>query len=89
MLGFHLILPYKTFRIHPAAAPPYNADFDGDEMNIHVPQTEEARAEAKILMDVNKNLMSYKDNSNSLGCIVDSVTGNYILSNTNLVLMEQ
>ncbi len=84
MAHFVKILPYKTFRIHPAAAPPYNADFDGDEMNIHVPQTEEARAEAKILMDVNKNLMSYKDNSNLLGCIVDSVTGNYILSNVDL-----
>lgn len=84
MAHFIKILPYKTFRIHPAVAPPYNADFDGDEMNIHVPQTEEARAEAKILMDVNKNLMSCKDNSNLLGCIVDSVTGNYLLSKTQI-----
>ena len=84
MAHFVKVLPYKTFRIHPAAAPPYNADFDGDEMNIHVPQTEEARAEAKILMDVNKNLISCKDNSNLLGCISDAVTGNYLLSNTTL-----
>ena len=84
MAHFVKVLPYKTFRIHPAAAPPYNADFDGDEMNIHVPQTEEARAEAKILMDVNKNLMSSKDNSNLLGCIVDSITGNYLLSKSSL-----
>ncbi|MEM0465683.1 MAG: DNA-directed RNA polymerase subunit A' [Candidatus Pacearchaeota archaeon] len=81
MAHFVKVLPYKTFRIHPAAAPPYNADFDGDEMNIHVPQTEEARAEAKILMDVNQNLMSCKDNSNLLGCISDAVTGNFLLSN--------
>ncbi|MBR9703861.1 DNA-directed RNA polymerase subunit A' [Candidatus Pacearchaeota archaeon] len=80
MAHFVKVLPYKTFRIHPATAPPYNADFDGDEMNIHVPQTEEARAEAKILMDVNQNLMSCKDNSNLLGCISDAVTGNYLLS---------
>jgi len=84
MSHFVRVLPYRTFRIHPATAPPYNADFDGDEMNIHVPQTEEARAEAKILMDVNKNLMSCKDNSNLLGCIVDAVTGDYILSKSNL-----
>jgi len=84
MAHFVKILPYKTFRIHPAAAPPYNADFDGDEMNIHVPQTEEARAEAKILLDVNQNLMSSKDNSNLLGCVADAVTGNYILSLVNL-----
>ena len=84
MTHFVKVLPYKTFRIHPAAAPPYNADFDGDEMNIHVPQTEEARAEAKILMDVNQNLISCKDNSNLLGCVADAVTGNYLLSLVNL-----
>jgi len=84
MAHFVKVLPYKTFRIHPATAPPYNADFDGDEMNIHVPQTEEARAEAKILMSVDKNLMSCKDNSNLLGNIVDAITGNYLLSKNNL-----
>ena len=78
------VIPYKTFRIHPAAAPPYNADFDGDEMNIHVPQTEEARAEARILLDVNQNLISCKDNNNLLGCISDAVTGNYLLSADDL-----
>ncbi|MEK6935293.1 MAG: DNA-directed RNA polymerase subunit A' [Nanoarchaeota archaeon] len=85
MAHFIKVLPYKTFRIHPAAAAPYNADFDGDEMNIHVPQTEEARAEAKILLDVNQNLMSCKDNSNLLGCISDAVTGDYILSQAHLL----
>ncbi len=88
MAHFVKVLPYKTFRIHPAAAPPYNADFDGDEMNIHVPQTEEARAEAKILMDVNQNLISCKDNSNILGCVADSITGNYLLSNIELSKSE-
>ncbi len=84
MAHFVKVLPYKTFRIHPASAPPYNADFDGDEMNIHVPQTEEARAEAMVLMDVNQNLISCKDNSNALGCIADAVTGNYLLSTNTL-----
>ncbi|MBS3081246.1 DNA-directed RNA polymerase subunit A' [Candidatus Pacearchaeota archaeon] len=84
MAHFVKVLPYRTFRIHPATAPPYNADFDGDEMNIHVPQTEEARAEAKILMDVKNNFMSAKDNSNLLGCIVDAITGNFLLSQTVL-----
>ena len=88
MTHFVKVLPYKTFRIHPATTAPYNADFDGDEMNIHVPQTEEARAEAKILMDVNENLMSCKDNSNLLGCITDSVTGNYLLSKTKITNEE-
>ena len=88
MAHFIKVLPYKTFRIHPAATPPYNADFDGDEMNIHVPQAEEARAEAKILMDVNQNLMSCKDNSNLLGCKADAITGDYLLSLSNLSKAE-
>ncbi len=79
MAHFVKVLPGKTFRMHPAVCTPYNADFDGDEMNIHSPQTEEARAEAKILLDVKKNLMSPKNNTNLIGCVQDSITGNYLL----------
>ena len=79
MAHFVKILPGRTFRLHPAVAYPYNADFDGDEMNIHSPQTEEARAEAKILLDVKKNLISPKNNTNLIGCIGDAITGNYLL----------
>ncbi|MEM3571345.1 MAG: DNA-directed RNA polymerase subunit A', partial [Candidatus Bathyarchaeia archaeon] len=52
MAHYVKVLPYKTFRLNPCVCPPYNADFDGDEMNLHVPQSEEARTEAKILMQV-------------------------------------
>ena len=52
------VLPNKTFRLNPAVCPPYNADFDGDEMNMHALQTEESRAEAKILMQVQENILS-------------------------------
>ncbi|MBR9702157.1 DNA-directed RNA polymerase subunit A' [Candidatus Pacearchaeota archaeon] len=79
MAHFVKVLPGKTFRLHPAVATPYNADFDGDEMNIHSPQTEEARAEAKILLDVKKNLISPKNNTNLIGCTVDAITGGYLL----------
>ncbi len=79
MAHFVKVLPGRTFRLHPAVAAPYNADFDGDEMNIHSPQTEEARAEAKILLDVKKNLFSPKNNTNLIGCIGDAITGNYLL----------
>lgn len=40
------IMPWRTFRFNECVCSPYNADFDGDEMNMHLPQTEEARAEA-------------------------------------------
>ena len=83
MSHFVKVLPGRTFRLHPAAAAPYNADFDGDEMNIHSPQTEEARAEAKIILDVKKNLISPKNNTNLIGCIGDAITGNYLLGAGN------
>ena len=79
MAHFVKVLPGRTFRMHPAACAPYNADFDGDEMNIHSPQNEEARAEAKVLLDVKENLMSPKNNTNLIGCIVDAITGNYLV----------
>ena len=80
MAHFVKVLPGRTFRLHPSVAMPYNADFDGDEMNIHSPQTEEARTEAKILLDVKKNLISQKNNTNLIGCNVDAITGGYLLS---------
>jgi len=80
MAHFVKVLPGKTFRLHPSVCRPYNADFDGDEMNIHSPQTEEAKAEAKILLDVKRNLMSPKNNTNLIGCEQDAITGNYLLS---------
>jgi|APSaa5957512622_1039677.scaffolds.fasta_scaffold02605_9 DNA-directed RNA polymerase subunit A' len=80
MSHFVKVLPGRTFRMHPAACNPYNADFDGDEMNIHSPQTEEARAEAKILLDVKQNIMSPKNNMNLIGCIKDAKTGDYLIS---------
>ena len=79
MAHYAKVLPNRTFRMHPAVVFPYNADFDGDEMNVHVPQTEEARAEARMLLNVNNNLMSPKNNTNLIGTIADAITGNYLL----------
>jgi len=79
MAHYAKILSGRTFRLHPAVAFPYNADFDGDEMNIHSPQTEEARAEAKILLNVKNNLMSPKNNTNLIGNCSDAITGNYLV----------
>ncbi|MFH1326872.1 MAG: DNA-directed RNA polymerase subunit A' [archaeon] len=79
MAHYVRVLPGRTFRLHPAVAGPYAADFDGDEMNIHSPQTEEAKAEAKILLDVKQNLFSPKNSTNQIGSVVDSTTGNYLL----------
>jgi DNA-directed RNA polymerase II subunit RPB1 len=59
MMGHRVrILPHSTFRLNLSVTSPYNADFDGDEMNMHVPQTPETRAEAAEIMAVPKNIVS-------------------------------
>lgn len=46
------VLPYSTFRLNLSVTSPYNADFDGDEMNMFVPQSMETKAEVKEIMHV-------------------------------------
>ncbi|PIZ51387.1 DNA-directed RNA polymerase subunit A' [Candidatus Woesearchaeota archaeon CG_4_10_14_0_2_um_filter_33_13] len=74
------VLPGRTFRLNPAVCNPYNADFDGDEMNLHIPQNEEARAEAQILMLVDTQIISPRYGLSVVGCIQDAITGNYLLT---------
>ncbi|MBS3132264.1 DNA-directed RNA polymerase subunit A' [Candidatus Woesearchaeota archaeon] len=74
------VLPGKTLRLNPAVCHPYNADFDGDEMNLHIPQTEEARAEAEILMEVQTQLISVRYGLSVIGCVQDAISGNYLLT---------
>jgi DNA-directed RNA polymerase subunit A' len=68
------VLPYKTFRLHLCVCPPYNADFDGDEMNLHVPQSEEARTEALLLMQVQDQMLSPRFGGPIIGAIRDFIT---------------
>ena len=70
----------RTFRLNPAVCPPYNADFDGDEMNLHVPQTEEARAEAFILCSVQENILSPRFGGPIIGGIHDHISGIFMLT---------
>ncbi len=74
------VLPYKTFRLNLCVCPPYNADFDGDEMNLHVLQTEEARAEAKTLMRVQEHILSPRFGGPIIGGIHDHISGAYLLT---------
>ncbi len=83
------VLPGRTFRLNPAVCNPYNADFDGDEMNLHIPQTEEARSEAKILMLVETQLISPRYGLSVVGGIHDAITGNYLLTKELVVSREE
>ncbi|MBW2970292.1 DNA-directed RNA polymerase subunit A' [Candidatus Woesearchaeota archaeon] len=82
------VLPGRTLRLNPAVCNPYNADFDGDEMNLHIPQTEEARAEAEILMEVQTQLISPRYGLSVIGCIQDGISGNYLLTKLAVLSRE-
>jgi len=74
------VVPGKTFRLNPVVIPPYNADFDGDEMNLHMIQTEEAQAEARYLMAVNRQLLSPRHGHAVIKPQEDHVSGLYFLT---------
>ncbi|KAL7268353.1 DNA-directed RNA polymerase III subunit C1 (rpo31) [Rhizina undulata] len=80
MSHYAKIRPWKTFRLNECVCGPYNADFDGDEMNLHVPQTEEARTEAIELMGVKNNLCTPRNGEPVIAAIQDFITAAYLLS---------
>jgi DNA-directed RNA polymerase subunit A' len=83
------VLPYKTFRLNPCVCPPYNADFDGDEMNLHVPQGEEARTEAKLLMQVQDQILSPRYGGPIIGAKTDLLTAAYLLTRRSTYLTKE
>ena len=90
MAHFVRVLPYKTFRLHLCVCPPYNADFDGDEMNLHVPQSEEARTEGLLLMQVQDQILSPRFGGPIIGAIRDFVTSAYYFTKrSNYLTLEE
>mmetsp|Transcript_29420 Transcript_29420/g.39152 ORF Transcript_29420/g.39152 Transcript_29420/m.39152 type:complete len:109 (+) Transcript_29420:1361-1687(+) len=63
------VLPYLTFRLNLSVTTPYNADFDGDEMNMHVPQSFESLAEIKEIMAVPRQIISPQSNKPVMGIV--------------------
>ncbi len=80
------ILPWRTLRFNESCCTPFNADFDGDEMNIHVPQTEEARAEAYHLMGVTRNFQSPKLGEPLIASIQDFLITCYLITQKDYFL---
>lgn len=83
------VLPYKTLRLNLAVCVPYNADFDGDEMNLHVPQSEEAQAEARLLLLVQNNIVSPRYGAPIIGPIRDFLTSLYLLTKDDTYLTKK
>jgi len=63
------VLPYKTFRLNVQVTTPYNADFDGDEMNMHVPQSKQSQVEVVELAAVPKQILSPGTNAPVIGIV--------------------
>ena len=82
------VFPYRTFRMHLTVCPPYNADFDGDEMNLHVPQSKEAQIEARLLMQVQDQILSPRYGAPIIGATKDFLTGAYLLTRKETILTQ-
>lgn len=90
MMGHRVkVMPYSTFRLNLSVTSPYNADFDGDEMNLHVPQTEETRAEVQNLCLVPLNIVSPQRNSPLMGIVQDTLAGAYKLCRRDVFLTKE
>lgn len=74
------VQPQRTFRFNECVCTPYNADFDGDEMNLHLPQTEESRAEALVLMGNRSNLVTPRNGELIIAATQDFITGGYLMT---------
>ena len=84
------VMPYRTFRLALYVCPPYNADFDGDEMNLHVPQSEESRAEARVLMRVQEQILSPRYGGPIIGALQDYISSAFLLTRkSSLYTLDQ
>jgi len=82
------VLPYSTFRLNVSATRPYNADFDGDEMNMHVPQSIAAASELKYLASVLRQIISPRLASPIIQIFQDTMTGSFRISQDSVRVPE-
>jgi len=82
------VLPYSTFRLNVSATRPYNADFDGDEMNMHVPQSIPAATELRVLASVLRNIISPRMSKPIIQLFQDTMTGAYRISQPGVQVPE-
>ena len=87
MMGFRVkLMRCKTFRMNLACAPSFNADADGDEMNVHVLQDAESQTEARMLMAAPLQIVSPQSNKPCMGLVQDSLLGSYLLCHDSVRL---
>lgn len=82
------ILPGKTFRLNLGTTAPYNADFDGDEMQLHVPQDYGTAVEVQTLMSVNKQIVSAQASKPIMGIVQDSLVASYLMTHPDVSITK-
>lgn len=90
MMGHKVkIMNKSTFRMNLSATTPYNADYDGDEMNLHMPQNLQSKAEIKELMMVPKCIVSQQSNKPVIGIIQDTLLGCRKMTKRNIFITRE
>lgn len=90
MMG-HRVKPMNgnSFRLNPNVANPYNADFDGDEMNMHICLSVATETELREIAMVSKNIITPQSNKPVIGFIMDTVIGSYLLTQKDKLLTKE
>ena len=79
----------NTFRMNVSVTEPYNADFDGDEMNIHLGQSVQARNELAMITNVKYQIVGAKDSTPIIGCVQDAVSGAFVLTSQGSMVSSE
>ena len=85
MMGHRVkVLPYNTFRLNVSVTAPYNADFDGDEMNAHIPQSYEAATELAEIAAVPHQIVTPRHAKPLIGIVQDTLVGSYRMTHPHI-----
>lgn len=83
------VMKGNTFRLNISVTPPYNADFDGDEMNCHAPQSVTSMIELSEIVSVNKQIISPRENKPIITIVQDTLLGIFKLTNSEMLEFKQ
>lgn len=83
------VMPYQTFRLNVLVTSPYNADFDGDEMNLHAPQSIQTMSELKDFANVPYHIISPKDGKPIIEVVQDTMVGSFRLTKDNVTISDK
>ena len=90
MMGHRVkVMKGDTFRLNVSVTPPYNADFDGDEMNMHVPQSVQAMSELINIVSVNHQIISPRENKPIITVVQDTLLGLYKLTQSEIIRFNE